>query len=196
MASERPGDVAAKAAGALTLADNTLLTPLRQQPLALGCDLVLHSTTKAINGHGDLFGGALLAADPALSYEILAPDAWSDAIAAKFDVVILDDFVPSPQPASNLFYVKRSPFDGGAMLEQPVLTEIDGAHPTLRLLDFAQTTILRAQPLTLPPPDTEWTYAAPLRSFDHALLVVGEQRERHGRNRPWFGKVAPGTMPE
>lgn len=56
----------AKAAGALVLADNTLPTPLRQQPLALGCDLVLHSTTKALNGHGDLFGGALLAADPAL----------------------------------------------------------------------------------------------------------------------------------
>lgn len=56
----------AKAAGALVLADNTLPTPLRQQPLALGCDLVLHSTTKALNGHADLFGGALLAADPAL----------------------------------------------------------------------------------------------------------------------------------
>ncbi|MGE0179479.1 MAG: PLP-dependent aspartate aminotransferase family protein [Sphingomonas sp.] len=60
--------VAAKArsAGSLVIADNTLPTPLRQQPLALGCDLVLHSTTKAINGHGDGFGGALLARDAAL----------------------------------------------------------------------------------------------------------------------------------
>lgn len=56
----------AKAAGALVIADNTLPTPLRQRPLALGCDLVLHSTTKALNGHADLFGGALLAADPGL----------------------------------------------------------------------------------------------------------------------------------
>ena len=56
----------ARGAGALTIADNTLLTPLRQRPLALGCDLVLHSTTKAINGHGDLFGGALLAKAPDL----------------------------------------------------------------------------------------------------------------------------------
>lgn len=56
----------AKAAGALVIADNTLPTPLRQQPLTLGCDLVLHSTTKALNGHADLFGGALLAADPVL----------------------------------------------------------------------------------------------------------------------------------
>ncbi|MFC7498493.1 trans-sulfuration enzyme family protein [Enterovirga sp. GCM10030262] len=56
----------AKQAGALTIADNTLLTPCRQRPLALGCDLVMHSTTKALNGHGDLFGGALLATDPNL----------------------------------------------------------------------------------------------------------------------------------
>jgi len=56
----------AKAAGALAIADNTLLTPVRQRPLELGCDLVMHSTTKALNGHADLFGGALLAADPAL----------------------------------------------------------------------------------------------------------------------------------
>jgi cystathionine gamma-synthase len=56
----------ARMAGALVIADNTLPTPVRQQPLALGCDLVLHSTTKALNGHSDLFGGALLAADPAL----------------------------------------------------------------------------------------------------------------------------------
>lgn len=56
----------AKAAGALVVADNTLATPVRQKPLEFGCDLVMHSTTKALNGHADLFGGALLAKDPAL----------------------------------------------------------------------------------------------------------------------------------
>src|SRR3546814_9213785 len=56
----------AKTAGALVIADNTLPTPCRQRPLALGCDLVMHSTTKALNGHGDLFGGTLLAGDPEL----------------------------------------------------------------------------------------------------------------------------------
>ena len=55
----------AKVAGAKVIADNTLATPCRQRPLELGCDLVMHSTTKALNGHSDLFGGALLAADPA-----------------------------------------------------------------------------------------------------------------------------------
>ena len=77
----------AKAAGALVVADNTLPTPCRQRPLALGCDLVMHSTTKALNGHADLFGGALLAADPALVEKLIwwanaaglsasAQDAW------------------------------------------------------------------------------------------------------------------------
>jgi cystathionine gamma-synthase len=66
----------ARAAGAATLADNTLQTPLLQRPLALGCDLVLHSTTKALNGHADLFGGALLAAD---AERLEALEWWSNA---------------------------------------------------------------------------------------------------------------------
>jgi cystathionine gamma-synthase len=67
---------AAKARGALSIADNTLLSPCRQRPLELGCDLVLHSTTKVLNGHADLFGGALLAKDPALVEEL---EWWSNA---------------------------------------------------------------------------------------------------------------------
>lgn len=67
---------AASAAGAIVIADNTLATPCRQKPLGLGCDLVLHSTTKALNGHADLFGGALLARDAA-SLEQL--HWWSNA---------------------------------------------------------------------------------------------------------------------
>lgn len=66
----------AKGAGALVVADNTLLTPCRQRPLELGCDLVMHSTTKALNGHADLFGGALLAADPALLEKLVW---WANA---------------------------------------------------------------------------------------------------------------------
>jgi len=66
----------AKAQGALVIADNTLPTPVRQRPLDLGCDLVMHSTTKALNGHADLFGGALLAKDAALLEEL---EWWSNA---------------------------------------------------------------------------------------------------------------------
>ena len=67
---------AAKARGALTVADNTLLSPCRQRPLDLGCDLVIHSTTKILNGHADLFGGAVLAKDPALIEDL---EWWSNA---------------------------------------------------------------------------------------------------------------------
>jgi cystathionine gamma-synthase len=51
----------AHACGALLIADNTFLTPVWQQPLALGADLVLHSTTKYLNGHSDVVGGAVVA---------------------------------------------------------------------------------------------------------------------------------------
>lgn len=47
-------------AGALALVDNTFATPVLQQPLKLGADIVLHSTTKYLNGHGDVVNGALL----------------------------------------------------------------------------------------------------------------------------------------
>lgn len=52
----------AKAAGALVAVDNTFLSPSWQRPLALGADLVVHSTTKYINGHSDVVGGAVIAA--------------------------------------------------------------------------------------------------------------------------------------
>lgn len=61
---------AAKRLGALVLADNTVATPILQNPIALGADLVLHSTTKAINGHHDLFGGALLTPSSDLAEKI------------------------------------------------------------------------------------------------------------------------------
>jgi cystathionine gamma-synthase len=62
----------AHAAGALVVVDNTFLSPLWQQPLALGADLVVHSTTKYLNGHSDIVGGAVVAANDALHGEL----AW------------------------------------------------------------------------------------------------------------------------
>ncbi|SEP28476.1 trans-sulfuration enzyme family protein [Propionispora vibrioides] len=50
----------AKAAGALLSVDSTFASPYLQQPLALGADLVIHSLTKYINGHGDAMGGAVI----------------------------------------------------------------------------------------------------------------------------------------
>jgi cystathionine gamma-synthase len=60
----------AKAVGALVVADNTFLSPLWQQPLALGADLVVHSTTKYLNGHSDVVGGAVIAATPELHEQV------------------------------------------------------------------------------------------------------------------------------
>ena len=53
-------------AGALLVIDNTFASPYLQQPLALGADVVVHSTTKYLGGHSDVIGGALVVADPEL----------------------------------------------------------------------------------------------------------------------------------
>jgi cystathionine gamma-synthase len=57
----------ARSCGALFAVDNTFLSPALQQPIALGADLVVHSTTKYINGHSDVVGGAVIAATDALA---------------------------------------------------------------------------------------------------------------------------------
>ncbi|HEY5971671.1 MAG TPA: O-succinylhomoserine (thiol)-lyase [Pseudoxanthomonas sp.] len=54
---------ASKKAGAINVVDNTFLSPALQKPLEFGADLVLHSTTKYINGHSDVVGGAVIARD-------------------------------------------------------------------------------------------------------------------------------------
>lgn len=52
--------VAASEVGATLVVDNTLATPFNQQPLGLGCDLVVHSATKFLSGHGDILAGAVI----------------------------------------------------------------------------------------------------------------------------------------
>jgi len=71
----RISDIAAlaergKRAGALVVVDNTFLSPAWQQPLALGADLVVHSTTKYINGHSDVVGGAVIARSAELAQQV------------------------------------------------------------------------------------------------------------------------------
>jgi cystathionine gamma-synthase len=62
----------AKSCGALLAVDNTFLSPVLQQPIALGADIVIHSTTKYLNGHSDVVGGAVVAASKKLGEEL----AW------------------------------------------------------------------------------------------------------------------------
>lgn len=67
----------AREVGALSVVDNTFLSPALQQPIALGADLVVHSTTKFLNGHSDVVGGAVVAADAAIG-DALA--GWANTI--------------------------------------------------------------------------------------------------------------------
>ena len=76
---------AAHAVGAIVAADNTFLSPIWQRPLALGADLVMHSTTKYLNGHSDVVGGAVIAATSQLAQDLAW---WANAIGvtgAPFD---------------------------------------------------------------------------------------------------------------
>jgi cystathionine beta-lyase len=57
----------AKSRGLITIVDNTFMTPYFQRPLELGCDIVLHSGTKFLNGHSDVICGFAVAGDPELS---------------------------------------------------------------------------------------------------------------------------------
>ena len=68
---------AAHAAGALALVDNTFLSPALQRPIEFGADLVLHSTTKYINGHSDVVGGAVVSKDAALHEQL---GWWANAL--------------------------------------------------------------------------------------------------------------------
>jgi len=73
------------AAGALVAVDNTFLSPAWQQPLTLGADLVVHSTTKYLNGHSDVVGGAVVARDQALHEQLVW---WANCLGltgAPFD---------------------------------------------------------------------------------------------------------------
>ncbi len=63
---------ASQQAGAIVAVDNTFLSPILQQPLLLGADIVFHSTTKFINGHSDVVGGVLVTKDQTLGEEL----AW------------------------------------------------------------------------------------------------------------------------
>jgi cystathionine gamma-synthase len=72
-------------AEALLVVDNTFASPYLQRPLALGADVVVHSTTKYIGGHSDVLGGALVAADAGLAGELAFHQNAMGAVAGPFD---------------------------------------------------------------------------------------------------------------
>jgi len=72
-------------AGALLVVDNTFASPYLQQPLTLGADVVVHSTTKYCGGHSDVVGGALVVKDHALAEKIGFHQNSIGAVAGPFD---------------------------------------------------------------------------------------------------------------
>ncbi|ORM84545.1 cystathionine gamma-synthase [Pantoea deleyi] len=80
---------AARAAGAVSVVDNTFMSPALQNPLALGADLVIHSCTKYLNGHSDVVAGAVIARDPQHATDLAW---WANNIgvtSAAFDSYLL-----------------------------------------------------------------------------------------------------------
>ncbi len=108
----------AKAVGAKTAVDNTFLSPALQRPVALGADFVIHSTTKYLNGHSDVVGGAVIAADRA-------------------DLDVLSDW-------ANLTGVTGAPFDAYLTLRglRTLFPRIERQQVTA----FAVSKVLQADP--------------------------------------------------
>ena len=72
-------------AGALLVVDNTFASPYLQQPLLLGADVVVHSTTKYLGGHSDVIGGALITSAPELGERLIFHQNAMGAVPGPFD---------------------------------------------------------------------------------------------------------------
>jgi len=75
----------AHAAGALLVVDNTFASPYLQQPIVLGADIVVHSTTKYIGGHSDVIGGALIVSDLQVAETLAFHQNAQGAVPGPFD---------------------------------------------------------------------------------------------------------------
>jgi O-succinylhomoserine (thiol)-lyase len=71
--------------GALTIVDNTFMSPIFQKPLALGADIVVHSTTKYLNGHSDMVGGAVISATAEQATKVAAMVNALGTCSSPFD---------------------------------------------------------------------------------------------------------------
>jgi cystathionine beta-lyase/cystathionine gamma-synthase len=74
---------------ALLVVDNTFLTPIYQRPLDIGADLVVHSTTKYLNGHSDGIGGVVVARAPELAERLHTVQNNAGAIMGPFDAYLV-----------------------------------------------------------------------------------------------------------
>ncbi|MDU4268934.1 MAG: PLP-dependent transferase, partial [Enterobacter hormaechei] len=131
----------ARDAGAISVVDNTFLSPALQNPLALGADLVLHSCTKYLNGHSDVVAGVVIAKDPDVVTELAwwANNIGVTAGAAQRNAQAIVDFLKTQPLVKKLYHPSLPENQGheiaarqqkgfGAMLS----FELDGDEQTLR----------------------------------------------------------------
>ena len=129
----------ARKIGALSVCDNTFLSPLRQKPLDLGCDIVLHSNTKYINGHSDVVGGCVIANTTELADKLrwwancagltAAPfDAWLTmrgmrTLPARMDIqeanaIKMSEFLVSNSNVETVYYPGLANHPQSALIKQ------------------------------------------------------------------------------
>ena len=167
------------------------LTARLSTPDALPLDNIAYATLPPARlnrvllvSRGNTFIEKLLGVDSSVKFQFVAPEAYQPAMNEKFEAVIFDGIVPPGfdlgKSAGNFLFLNASPFTGkGTPLDQPIVTDVDAAHPTTRLVSLQNVTILRANSLDLPAPHDGWNFTAPLRSAGHPLLITGER----GRQR-------------
>ncbi len=158
-------------------------------PDALTLDNVAYATLPTTRtarvllvSRGNAFLGKFLSVDASVKFQLIAPETWQPSLAPKFEAVIFDNTLPADfnlaSTQGNFLFLKSTPFAAATPLEQPLVTDVDAAHPATRNVSLQNVSILHAAALTLPQPHDGWVFAAPLRSFDHALLITGERKQQ------------------
>lgn len=113
-------------AGARLAIDGTVATPYHTQPLRLGADIVMHSTTKALNGHSDMLGGALATRENDAHWQlILREREHSGALPGPFDAWLL-------QRGLRTFFVRMQKASANAMH----LAQVLEAHPSVSAVHY------------------------------------------------------------
>ncbi len=115
----------AHAAGALLAVDNTFMSPVWQQPITLGADVVVHSTTKYLNGHSDVVGGAVIAASKELHEQLVWWANCTGVTGAPFDSYLTLRGVRS-------LYARMAAHGENALL----IAELLSRHPAVKTVHY------------------------------------------------------------
>ncbi len=187
---------AARRAGARSVVDSTYATPLLQNPLALGADVVVHSLTKSIAGHSDVLMGATVTADPTLAQALHEHRTRSGAVPGPFEAWLalrglrtLDVRLQRAQENAQELAGRLGGHPAVRRVRYPGLPTDPGYEVALRQMRGPGTLLA----LDLAGPREAEALAAATRVWTHATSLGGvesllERRRRHP------GEVA--TVPE